>query len=325
MEITSTIDLYSDLSRLARFGANITDAFSCFIFLPSQLIKKNILAGSKLKTNELVLTGYHSLCSEIFEHCSLEIGSGMIGWVAQNNKTLHIAPFDNDSRSLGMYRNDQGLKSFLAVPIPCNFVLDDEQLKQTCGVIACDSKKSFSFSKLQCKLLEDLAYEISNSVRLTLLSSEKEDDKYSWDEFVKIGNNLLSELGRSSVDVLRVHLENFNDLEMNLGTRTACNMVNKIYQLIRQSLPENFPSFQMPNGDFVLIMDNMMSVFYQNKIEALAKHVMVNNYVASFKYLRQSFSNKQNRLKRLEEVVLATNSSLDFGTNTKRLYVFGRS
>ena len=39
MELPTAINVRADLCRLARFAANISDSHSCFIFLPSRLLK----------------------------------------------------------------------------------------------------------------------------------------------------------------------------------------------------------------------------------------------------------------------------------------------
>jgi hypothetical protein len=102
-------------------------------------------------------------------------GNGLIGWVAKHNRSIHVSPFERDSRTLGIYSEDQQLKSFIGIPVnlgagnPSGGASSPSaggEESANVGVIACDSKKSFAFSKLQGKLLEDLAAEVSNTVRL---------------------------------------------------------------------------------------------------------------------------------------------------------------
>ncbi|MCB0335560.1 MAG: hypothetical protein KDD62_04620, partial [Bdellovibrionales bacterium] len=59
MTTVEDITLRESLCRLARFGANITDSHSCFVFLPA------LPSGSQLtqaySEKHIVLAGYHSL------------------------------------------------------------------------------------------------------------------------------------------------------------------------------------------------------------------------------------------------------------------------
>ncbi|MGI6524316.1 MAG: GAF domain-containing protein [Bdellovibrionota bacterium] len=324
MGINSIADLKKDFCRLACFGANITDSHSCFIFLPQWILQNDLMPQAE-SNNELALVGFHSLSSEIFNNCHIEAGNGVIGWVAQHKQSIHIAPFERDSRTLGMYRAHLSLKSVIAVPIMLDCINADTSNGNLAGVLACDSKKSYAFSKLQGKLLEDLSYEISNTLRLSM--TPRAEGQQSWCSFIQRGMNLISTLGKNSVDVLRVHPENLDAIEIKQGTSETITAVEQLYRLIQQSLSQEFPSYCLPNGDLIIILDNMMSAFYQNKIDALAKYVARGGETIVFSYLRQSFSDRQNRTKTLDDLIAATNSTLkteSTTTSTKRSYVFGR-
>lgn len=290
--------LNNDLQRLSRFGANIADAYGCYIFLPG--------TGSD---SDIVLAGFHSLSNDVVKNCRIEIGHGLIGWVAKHKRSIHVSPFERDSRTLGLYHNDQALKSFIGIPI----LYQTSEQQPAAGVIACDSKKSFAFSKLQGKLLEDLACEISFHLRLTAKANESSAMKNSWQQFLNLSARLAESLGRDSIEVLRIKLENHYELEKKLGTGRALAMAEQIIRLIEQSLPPHFPSLRLTNGDFIVAVDNMMTSFIENKILALCEHCAQNiggrNLGVVFSFHKQAANARKNRGLTLEELVQMTSET----------------
>ena len=300
--VVSRIDLRSNLCRLARFGANISDAHSCFIFLPLALFETD--PWQQNDDDCLILGGYQSLSTEVIETPRIEKRSGLIGWVAEHRQSIHVSPFEHDSRTLGIYRSDQKLKSFIGIPVP-GLPATKKNAPNT-GVIACDSKKSFAFSKLQGKLLEDLANEVANSVNLAYLHLREQNSGPTWEKFAHKGSSLVEAIGRNSVEVIRLAVTNFQNLEESFGTQVAIALLEQLYRLIQQALPPHFPNYLLPNGDFVLVIDNMMSAFYENKIRAIAQHLSRNHGELELLFVKRSFADRQYRGAALEDLIRST-------------------
>ena len=300
--VVSRIDLRSNLCRLARFGANISDAHSCFIILPGTLFEDDLWQQGEAEN--LVLGGYHSLCTDIIETPRIERRSGLIGWVAEHRQSIHVSPFEHDSRTLGIYRSDQKLKSFIGIPVAG--LPATKKSSANTGVIACDSKKSFAFSKLQGKLLEDLASEITNYVNLSYLHLCEMNSGPTWEKFTHKGNALIEAIGQNSVEVIRLSVLNFQNLEERFGTQVAIALVEQLFRLIQQALPPHFPNYQLPNGDFVLIIDNMMSAFYENKIRAIAQHLCRNYGEVLLRFTKRSFTDRQCRGYSLDDLICSS-------------------
>jgi hypothetical protein len=309
----NTKALRADLARLARFGANIADAHSCFIFLPRRLVLS--AAESATSANDeaahlgrgeedlLMLGGLHSLSTDVFRECVLPRGSGLIGWVAKHNRSIHVSPFERDSRTLGVYSIDQQLKSFIGIPIPVasgGAVVGDEtgEPNPSVGVVACDSKKAFAFSKVQGKLLEDLAREISRHVELTAVCTARSSFETSWDTFSARGERLLEALGPAAVDVVRLRPCNGVALERALGSGEMIALVERTYRLIEQALPPHSPIVRLPNGEMLFVVDNMMSSFYEGKIRAICGHVGANQrakVTPEFEFVRSGSGGRRKR------------------------------
>ncbi len=96
---------------------------------------------------------YHTLSLQINPRLSLQPGDGVIGWVAKNRQPVNIAQFDRDTRNLKLYLKDEGIKSFLAVPVG------------DAGVICVDSKRNYVFTEKNQKILLDFAQVILNQLR----------------------------------------------------------------------------------------------------------------------------------------------------------------
>lgn len=295
------VALRKDLSRLSRFGANIADAHSCLIFIPDNLQQSfNLItvarSGNQDKTaggggSLLELGAFHSLSNSVVKNCRLSSETGLIGWVAKHKRSIHVSPFDRDSRTLGIYAEDQGLKSFIGVPIKLGEAFTSQH--SLAGVITCDSKKSYAFSKLQGKLIENLAEEIANTIQLHLQSRHDRTEGISWQEFAHRSGKLMAMVGAHGIESLRLKLTNFEVLEVQLGIEAALQFIEQVYRLIEQALPPLSPFFRLPNGDLILLFDGMMGAFYENKILAICRHARCEGLEASFDCQRRALASKR--------------------------------
>lgn len=151
--------LKQDLAGLATLLANVTEAYTASIFLT-------------VPTSGLLeIAGAHTLSRDFVPEAVISPGAGLIGWVAHNRVRISVCPFEHDATTLLCYRVDQALKSFIAVPIV-------NEKKELLGVISCDSKKSYAFSKLAEKLISDCARQAARLVELhnNLRESEHQSD-----------------------------------------------------------------------------------------------------------------------------------------------------
>jgi hypothetical protein len=299
-------EVRADLCRLARFGANISDAHSCFIFLPAKLLRPE---GAQVDERMLEMGGFHSLCDQVIGNCRLVADSGLIGWVAKHHRSIHVSPFEHDSRTLGTYNADQQLKSFIGIPVFLG--TPDAPQAALGGVIACDSKKAFAFSKLQGKLLENLAAELSNIVRLRRRPAQAPKAEISWAEFLNQGTILGHTLGMNSLEVVRVRTKNFEALEMELGSARAIELFDQVHRLIQQTLPPHFPTYRLPSGDLVILLDNMLTSFYENRIVAICDHLKRESPEGSrawieVGFVKASFTDKRLRAFSLEQMIALT-------------------
>jgi hypothetical protein len=305
---------------MARFGANISDAHSCFIFLPARCFGlSDSIAGGRSSAGEelLEMVGSHSLSSDVIRDYRLPCETGLIGWVARHKRSIHVSPFEHDSRTLGIYAEDHNLKSFIGIPVPLEFMNGHEN--SPVGVIACDSKKSYAFSKLQGKLLADLASEVSNTIRLTLFSEGgllKGGKELSWPAFIKKSKQLMEALGPDSIEIIRLKIQNFDQLEFDVGTEQSGVLVDQLFRLMQQALPPHFPMMRLPNGDVVLAVDNMMTSYFENKIRSLSEHLGAPSRRPVFEFVKRSFRDKVNRSTSMERMVAET-SKLDTSLNER--------
>lgn len=293
--MTSITQLREDLKRLARLAANISEAHTCALFLPTGLLtasggtghSSGALGGTiELKTvvqpgahagahrssaASVELVAVHSLSTNIVRDCRIQVGSGLLGWVAEHGRPIHIAPFDMDSSSIGLYTDTEALKSLVALPV--SMPTEHADVHKGNGVLMCDSRKAFSFTKLQVKHLEDLAAEVSRLLFWALFKRETTTTETSWESFIVRAEQLAGAIGLESIEVLRVTLDSYADLEQRAGTTTAVQQSEQFVRLVQQALPPHFPMTRLPDGDLLVAVDNMMSAFFQTKIRTLADHI----------------------------------------------------
>lgn len=144
------LNLNNLLNDLAKTIANAIECFTVNIFI-------------KEGARSLRSRGYHTLSREFTPDIIIPFGSGLVGWTAEHELKISVCPFEHDSTTLRYYNKDQELKSFLSIPIK-----DDNG--ELLGVLACDSKKSYAFSKLAEKILTDCAGQVKTILKLFSLA-----------------------------------------------------------------------------------------------------------------------------------------------------------
>jgi hypothetical protein len=313
-----------DLKKLAKLAANVSDAHTCTVFLPTGLITSStpqrtvestqfhpqsaghshhaqqndtieltrpLHPGPDLTVGSIEMVATHSASTCLVRDCRIQVGNGLIGWVAENSRSIHVAPFDMDSSVLGIYTESEPLKSLVAVPVP--MPTENPNARTYSGVLMCDSRKAFSFTKPQMKHLEEIATLISRLLFWTLFKRETTSTENSWDTFLTKTNHLSEAIGHDSIELVRISIESFEDLEAAHGISGAVHQSEQFIRLIQQALPPHFPLVRLPNGDILVALDNMMTAFFQNKIRTLANHL--NDQVKPFIIRLQSFSAKASR------------------------------
>ena len=317
-----------DLKKLAKLAANVSEAHTCTIFLPTGLItthhrssdqllpsgpshlttpanqgdtielKKVLHVGQNFAVGSIEMVASHSASTCLTRDCRIQVGNGLIGWVAENSRSIHVAPFDMDSSVLGVYTETESLKSLVAVPIP--MPSESPTSRTFSGVLMCDSRRAYSFTKPQMKHLEELATLISRLLYWTVFKKESTSTENSWDNFLTKANHLSEAIGHESIELVRITVDSFSELEATLGVTQAVHHSEQFLRLVQQALPPHFPLVRLPNGDILIALDNMMAAFFQNKIRTLANHLndqmnnhqMKNGQIKPFTIRITSFSAK---------------------------------
>ena len=336
--MTLSTQIHEDVKRLARLAANIMDAHTCAIFLPTSLLTPqfaptgltdepasplvttqasslmrevegnahpheggtiNTLRGTSVspsavtkKTIELKkvvsdplpppqaksidLVALQSLSSRAYTDVRLQVGVGLIGWVAEHGRPIHIAPFDLDSSTLGLYPENEGIRCLVAVPIPIQLaspLSGERDAPQLFGVLMCDSKKAFSFSKIQVKHLEELAPAIGRLIYWAHRPQPTQEGDSSWSSFTSRTQRLADAIGANSIEILRIEMTNLETIEEKLGVSVALQRSEQFSRLLQQALPPHFPVTKLASAELLVAVDNMMSTFFQNKIKVLAERL----------------------------------------------------
>ncbi|SBV94302.1 GAF domain protein [uncultured delta proteobacterium] len=114
---------------------SVLDAYSTVLFLADPPFR----GGTVFR-----LAGKFSLGDFIDPAAVIEPGKGLVGWIAKNNAPLLVPNFDQRKNHLGYYKENEELriKAFMGCSLP------DGQ-----GVLCVDSKRQYSFSDKDQKLL----------------------------------------------------------------------------------------------------------------------------------------------------------------------------
>jgi diguanylate cyclase (GGDEF)-like protein len=128
------------LGHLIELIGNIADAYTCALFT---------MAPDK---KHLIVREYFTLSRDLNRGAKILPGKGPIGLAAQTRKLQLIENFDQNTCILGIYKKNEDIKSFIALPI----VYSDH-----IAVLAIDTKEHYQFSiKLQ-KILSELAQQVA--------------------------------------------------------------------------------------------------------------------------------------------------------------------
>ena len=120
---------HREVQNLIDLISNSTDAYTTALFLAP---------GPE---RALTLYAYQSLSSSLNLNVSIGPGEGLIGWVHKSQKAVNVDKFDHDTRRLLLYKADESIKSFMAVPLP-----------KINGVLSVDSKQRYVFTEKSQKI-----------------------------------------------------------------------------------------------------------------------------------------------------------------------------
>lgn len=130
---------------------SVFDAYSAVLFLPDEAAQKHYLAAS------------FSLGDNIPAQASIMPGKGLVGWIIHNRQPLLVDNFDQNQSNLGYYgdESDEQIKAFMGFPVPSG------------GALCVDSKRQYSFTEKDCKILQLFAELIAGGNRI---DSEEDGD-----------------------------------------------------------------------------------------------------------------------------------------------------
>ncbi|CAK7032354.1 MAG: hypothetical protein DELT_00412 [Desulfovibrio sp.] len=122
---------------------SVLDAYSTVLFLAETSPKGEVVHR---------MAGKFSLGDYIDPTAVIEPGKGLVGWIAKNNAPLLVPNFDQRKNHLGYYKDSEELriKAFMGCALPNGN-----------GILCVDSKRQYSFSDKDQKLLHLFAQMIA--------------------------------------------------------------------------------------------------------------------------------------------------------------------
>lgn len=108
----------------------------------------------------LELFSWHTLSKNLIPRCSIGAGEGVEGLVHKSGETVSIANFARDARALRYYSADEDIKAFLGTPV------------RGVGVLIADSKRSYSFTDRERKMLEGFSRLLARMAAVDVMPQE---------------------------------------------------------------------------------------------------------------------------------------------------------
>lgn len=168
------MDNDSFLQRILAIVCSVFDAYSCVLFLP-QGAEGHYRAAS-----------WFSLGDKVVPQSSVQAGKGIVGSIVSNKQPLLINNFDSKRGWLEYYgpEGEPNIKAFMGC-----------MLKDGAGVLCLDSKRTFSFSEKDQKILHLFAESI-NDLRLKLETAGKHHNESCYYHSLQLIQGLRKRLTR---------------------------------------------------------------------------------------------------------------------------------
>jgi hypothetical protein len=137
----------------------------------------------------------------------------------------------------------------------------------------CDSTRVDGFTNAHVKILEQFASMVQRLICWAQKAGHGAQIETSWELFKQKTAQLGDAIGHGSIEVVRIRLESLRELEAQGGVSLAVQLCEQFTRLAQQAVPPHFPCIRLPDGDIVLALDDMMSAFFQQKLQSLANHL----------------------------------------------------
>ena len=143
--------------RILGILCSVLDAYSAVLFLPA-------IGQEKLSDAEYTIASAFSLGNRLNTGVSLPEGHGLVGWILRSREPMLVANFDQRYNHLGYYRDgeEQNIKAFMGTA-----------LADGLGALCVDSKRQYSFSEKDQKMLHLFAELISQMQKELAHSDER--------------------------------------------------------------------------------------------------------------------------------------------------------
>lgn len=133
-------------------------------------------SGDIFEASEAELVSYSSLSDKIIKDLTLKAGQGLLGWCLKSGEFLHATDFKRDTRTLGIYSEDVGIKAIMVAPIG----------GRRSGVLMVDSRNQYTFSEKKQRQFKSMA-----ALCGSLVESYLDQEKLSFfNRFIKEYNKL---------------------------------------------------------------------------------------------------------------------------------------
>ena len=113
--------------------ANLTEASTVALFLRDP-------GGQRLHA-----VAWHSLARSFRSDDPVEMGEGLVGWVAKHKRPVDVDRYQQKSSATGLYYDDEGIRAFVGMPVG------------EWGVLVVDTKNRQIFGEREKKIIRDFA------------------------------------------------------------------------------------------------------------------------------------------------------------------------
>ncbi|MFO7816991.1 MAG: GAF domain-containing protein [Desulfovibrionales bacterium] len=161
------------LDRILGIVSSVFDAYSAALIL-------------RESQDKYVISNSFSLGDHIATDAAIRPGTGLVGWILRNQKPLLINNFDREESCLGYYKpgGESKIKAFMGCPLSAGE-----------GILCLDSKKTYSFSDKDQKILHQFV-QLVESLRTGLCQMDASRHKETLFDCIRLILGLRSNFPR---------------------------------------------------------------------------------------------------------------------------------
>ncbi|MBI4445147.1 MAG: diguanylate cyclase [Acidobacteria bacterium] len=264
-----------EFSRTVGKSLNVSETLALLATKIKNLVPFTSCAVYLLSSQNDKIVAYHTsgVYSELLDSVELDMGQGVTGWVAANNKTLMNVSPTPDFTHIKLLQTE--FKSCLAVPL----ALDNNVV----GVITLYSTTANVYHYDHLRIMETISNHAAAAIKNALIYEETQEDAYT-DLLTGLPNSryfntfISQELKRAErinypVSLLMMDLESFKEVNDTYGHQVGDRVLIQVAHILRNQMRKSDTCVRYGGDEFIGVLPGVNKTLAQQTISRIQSAV----------------------------------------------------